>query len=261
MNDRARSELDPPATILKRGDSGPDVKRLQEWLCLHDFHVAVDGDFGPATEAALMAFQQDMDFSDGGGPDLWSSGAVDEHTWAALAEPMRRVVGWKPSKGLESSHNIVDCARAHLAAQPREVGKPNGGPWVRLYCRGQEVPWCAGFATTALGQALGHDDWYTRSCDELAQMAHARGLLVHQPPKEWRGPEHVKPGDLFLVRNTERWPHDWIHCGIVTAVGPGYFETIEGNTNTDGSREGTEVCKRVRAFKPNVDFVLTGDET
>lgn len=71
----------------------------------------------------------------------------------------------------------------------------------------------------------------------------------------------VKPGHLFVIRNpAPDQRDDWIHCGIVTAVGPDYFETIEGNTNTDGSREGTEVCKRVRAFNARTDFVLTGGD-
>jgi len=140
----------------------------------------------------VTAFQQQYD----GEYDVLianADGLVGRKTWAALTEPLRRVVGWKPSKGLETCHNIVDCARAHLAAHPREVGGPNAGPWVRYYCRGQEVPWCAGFATTVLGQALGHDEWYTLSCDELAAMAHSRGLLTVQPPKEWQTAEHIKP--------------------------------------------------------------------
>ncbi len=36
----------------KRGDEGPKVRLIQEWLCLEGFQVVVDGGFGPATEVA-----------------------------------------------------------------------------------------------------------------------------------------------------------------------------------------------------------------
>jgi peptidoglycan hydrolase-like protein with peptidoglycan-binding domain len=253
VNEHACRELEPPASVLSRGSLGPDVKRLQEWLCLADFHTAVDGDFGPATEAALLSFQQDMDLKDGGGPDLWSSGAVDEHTWGALVNPLMAVVELKRQRwpARTDAEVVAGFARGHLLSRPREVGKPNGGPWVRYYCRGQEVPWCAGFATTVLSQALGHDEWYTLSCDDLASRSMMKGRF-----RRWEdGVDGIRPGNLFVIR---RDYNDWIHCGIVTAVGDGYFETIEGNTNTAGAREGTAVHTRTRAFGPTVDFVLTG---
>ena len=253
MTEHERRELEPPALTLSMGSLGPDVKRLQEWLCLHGFHTAIDGDFGPATEAALEAFQEHNACAHESG--------VGPETWAELTWPMRRAVR-ADIPTTDVSDRVLYVAHEHLACRPREVGGPNSGPWVRLYMDGHEGkdwPWCAGFATYVLRQALGHEEWRTFSCDELAQRAHARWLLVCQPPKEWQGPEHIKPGDLFLIRNTERWPHNWIHCGIVTAVHAEHFETIEGNTNQDGRREGTEVCKRVRAFNARTDFVLLGD--
>ena len=258
MNEDARRELDPPATILKRGNTGPDVKRLQEWLCLAGFHTAVDGDFGPATEAALKEFQWSVDAAppavDGKPMDF---GCVSDRWWRALVAPLWSAADLERMRWPARSDGdvVAGFARGHLLSHPREVGKPNGGPWVRYYCRGQEVPWCAGFATTVLGQALGHDEWYTLSCDELADKALMRGLFR-------RGDEgyRPRPGDLFLIRlpNSLSILNDWIHCGIVTAVGDGYFDTIEGNTNTAGAREGTAVHARARAFGRNVDVVLTG---
>lgn len=266
MNEHARRELEPPATTLSRGSRGPDVRRLQEWLCLHGFHTAVDGDFGPATEAAVRRFQREHM-----GPEA-TTGAVDGETWATLVAPLARAVravrageefAWTGVWMGGVGSRIVAIAEYLLAQEIREVGGPNAGPWVRWLMKGKEgkaYPWCAGFATTVLRQALGHSQWDTFSCDELAAKAHARGLLVHELPKAWRGPEHIKPGDLFLLRRTDRWPHDWTHCGIVTAVHAEHFETIEGNTNTDGSREGTAVHARARAFNERTDVVLIGGD-
>lgn len=42
---------------LRRGDTGPAVRELQTLLGRHGHAVAVDGDFGPQTEAAVRAFQ------------------------------------------------------------------------------------------------------------------------------------------------------------------------------------------------------------
>lgn len=44
--------------LLKRGDSGVAVRELQTRLVAHGHQVAVDGDFGGQTDAAVRAFQQ-----------------------------------------------------------------------------------------------------------------------------------------------------------------------------------------------------------
>ena len=36
------------------------------------------------------------------------------------------------------------------------------------------------------------------------------------------------------------------HTGIIEAIIDGQLHTIEGNTNDTGSREGYEVCRRIR---------------
>lgn len=49
----------PVSGSLKRGDHGPEVVKLQQALATHgnSIHLTVDGDFGPATESAVKAFQ------------------------------------------------------------------------------------------------------------------------------------------------------------------------------------------------------------
>ena len=46
-----------PDLVLTLGDRGPDVRELQEKLKSLGAQVMVDGDFGPATRAAVIAFQ------------------------------------------------------------------------------------------------------------------------------------------------------------------------------------------------------------
>jgi GH24 family phage-related lysozyme (muramidase) len=64
-----------PAT-LRRGARGKDVERLQKELTRHGHRLTVDGDFGPATERAVSAFQR--------ANGLAVDGRVGPATWAAL---------------------------------------------------------------------------------------------------------------------------------------------------------------------------------
>ncbi len=66
----------PP--VLRRGARGEAVRRLQTLLRRHGFSPgAVDGIFGPATEAAVVAFQR--------AHGLLADGVVGPRTWRALA--------------------------------------------------------------------------------------------------------------------------------------------------------------------------------
>lgn len=58
--------------LLKRGDKGQSVRELQRRL-----GIPQDGDFGPATEAAVIKAQRDH--------NLKADGLVGDMTWAALA--------------------------------------------------------------------------------------------------------------------------------------------------------------------------------
>jgi hypothetical protein len=247
----ATKELSFPGTV-KNGDRGNAVKLAQEWLCLHGLHLRIDGSFGPATEYAVRQFQEQE--------DLPAHGRVDQATFDALVLPMKEAL--EPisngSKGLGKL--IVQYASQHLKSSPREVGGQNQGPWVRLYMNGREGaqwPWCAGFACFVLRQACESADLAppipgSFSCDVLATTAKGCGLLLSETARADNG--DLKPGCFFLNKRTSS---DWDHTGVVTGVEEETFLTIEGNTNDDGSREGYEVCARVRGYRGK-DFILLG---
>lgn len=71
-----RKERETMNPVLRRGDSGEDVKRLQDLLNGYGYNLKVDGIFGTATDHAVRAFQQ--------GHFLTSDGVVGPKTWAAL---------------------------------------------------------------------------------------------------------------------------------------------------------------------------------
>jgi len=59
------------ARTLKRGDKGSDVAYVQRWVGIND-----DGDFGPATEAAVIKYQKLR--------GLHADGVVGPLTWKAM---------------------------------------------------------------------------------------------------------------------------------------------------------------------------------
>ncbi|HOT02126.1 MAG TPA: peptidoglycan-binding domain-containing protein [Acidobacteriota bacterium] len=242
-------ELQPPP-VLRRGHRGADVRRIQEWLCLNGWSLRVDGGFGPATETAVRGFQA--------GAGLPVSGAADPRTFAALVAPMTGALRPIAPAGRSFRALVAAVAQRHLAARPREAGGRNRGPWVRLYTRGRQGdrwPWCAAFVSFVIRQAaeclaVSAPLRYTCSCDVLAAEGSATGLLVAGVRIADRAA--IPAGSVFLTR---RAPGDWAHAGIVTAAAADWFESIEGNTNDSGSRDGDAVLRRYRGYRRQ-DFIV-----
>ncbi len=66
----------PTHALLRRGSRGAEVRYLQELLTNRGYPVATDGEFGPATEQAVRAFQT--------AKGLEADGEVGTVTWQAL---------------------------------------------------------------------------------------------------------------------------------------------------------------------------------
>ncbi len=234
----------------KKGMKGKKVRLIQEWLCLHGYHILIDGDFGDATDAAVRQFQKKK--------KLEIDGVVGGKTFEKLVLPMTKALEEisPGKKGL--GQMVIAYAEQHLEQHPLEVGGQNKGPWVRLYMQGNEGsdwPWCAGFVSFILKQAskslnVSPPIKTSFSCDSLAASAKERGLFLKE--SEAKEKNAVAPGSLFLDRRT---PTDWAHTGIVFSAEDNVFHTIEGNTNDDGDREGYEVCRRIRNYDSK-DFIL-----
>lgn len=126
---------------------------------------------------------------------------------------------------------IVDIAERQLGV--RERGGHNAGTQVEAYLRyvglGKGHPWCAAFVSWVHGQA---------------GFAPPRsGWSPSLFPTARRIPT-AKPAALLgiYVGSLKRIAH----VGLVTRVRQDWIESIEGNTNPAGSREGDGVYRRLR---------------
>ncbi len=232
---------------IRRGMKGKSVKLVQEWLSLHGFSVKLDSDFGPATQGAVRVFQTKY--------GLPKTGDIDASTFGMLTSPLLRALAVQlPEQNYHQT--VVKIAKQHLAEHPREIGGQNCGPWVRFYTRGYEgaaYPWCAAFASSILRQAADIHGItppipFTLSCDVLAANAKSAKIFIPKAGANLL----VKPGDIFLAIRKEG--ADWTHTGLVIVSDAEQFETIEGNTNDAGDREGYEVCSRHRRWG-KYDFI------
>jgi hypothetical protein len=66
----------PPMPVLRRGDKGENVRRLQMALRARGYSLNADADFGPATERAVKGFQTEK--------GLRPDGIAGPNTYAAL---------------------------------------------------------------------------------------------------------------------------------------------------------------------------------
>jgi peptidoglycan hydrolase-like protein with peptidoglycan-binding domain len=269
-------EIATPVLPITAASPDGDILRLQEWLVVRGISVGenpaaapgsaaavgIDGDFGPATQAGCATFA-----AAAGLPNA----TVDAAFWQALTNGMRSAFSFQAAQPTIADA-VVETARAHLVQHPLEArrfidgglkGRDNSGPWVRAYCLGYSDQWCQGAASqwvkqafTALGQPLpfpldgdGISPLYVPS---IVKSASRNSRLV-----PGSSPTPVPAGSFFFVRGMLDGSPSHIHVGVtISETRPdGRFDSIEGNTNLDGSQNGWEVCQRTRS-RAGCDFGL-----
>ncbi|MEQ6290551.1 CHAP domain-containing protein [Vogesella sp. GCM10023246] len=138
--------------------------------------------------------------------------------------------------GLEA----LKVAATQLGAEEQPRGS-NDGPRVREYLKavklGPGYAWCMAFVY-----------WCTaKGCTDLAQanpLLQTGGVMRQWNERPALRVAKPQAGDIFIMD----FGKGVGHTGFVEKVLPdGRIQTIEGNTNADGSREGYAVCRRTRA--------------
>lgn len=136
---------------------------------------------------------------------------------------------------------FIDVAEQWIGTKEEPEGS-NRGFYIDLWNRACNVPvgsfWCATFLSsvvtrtkylTGINWALGT----SADCDVWISRANKLGIVYLTPKK----------GDIFVVMAKGSLT-DAIHIGIVGGFDGGEWWSIEGNSNLDGSRNGTAVVKR-----------------
>ena len=128
---------------------------------------------------------------------------------------------------------ILEIAQSQVGVQEQPKGS-NKGEQVEQYLAAVGLPggysWCMAFVQWCFKQAGIKFPFV--SAGVLSVWAHTIANHTYNP----------QTGDVFIME----FGHGLGHTGIVESVDGDYINTIEGNTNDDGSREGYEVARRKR---------------
>lgn len=160
-----------------------------------------------------------------------------------------------------------DVIREVLSTARRELGvresPSNWGPKVRSYLASTHISfpasWCAAYVWWCIAETAARLKMPSLTaafrgitprnfayCPYVLAWARREGILRTTPA----------PGDFFL---SLRGSGSARHIGFVTATGPGWFDTLEGNSNSSGSPEGTSVCANRRQASGRYAFVRWAD--
>lgn len=132
------------------------------------------------------------------------------------------------------STKALKVAISQLGVQEEPKGS-NRGPQVDRYLAsvglGPGYSWCMAFVY-----------WCFREAGVASALLTTGGVLRQWNERPKLRVTKPRPGDIFIMD----YGKGLGHTGIVERVEGDQIHTIEGNTNDEGSREGFEVCRRVR---------------
>ncbi len=274
-----RLDVSQPAMLypglLKNNSKGAAVRRLQHRLLQLGYErlgprrkaLTIDGVFGPLTEEAVCEFQmRNTDFQ---GFPLVVDGKVGPLTWEALFETRgSEFVLTKPRDTTSARFMFATLTVARDQVGIREVPRDsNRGPEVEQYLAsvglGPGNSWCAAFvywcAREAAGR-LGREPTplvRTAWTPSLWSWARKRGSHLSPDDVLERGVK-LDPGCLFLLHGQVNGRVRVKHAGFVAGGAGGWIETIEGNTNKRGGREGGGVYRLRRKITSIYRFVNYG---
>lgn len=248
--------MEYPGRSIKKGEKDKEiVTAIQTKLNERGFGILeVDGDFGKSTDSAVRLFQsQSRDIQ---GNPLIVDGKLGPISWRVLF--VSEVVIQKPVvQDYPLLLKVLDIAASQIGVLEDPPGS-NRGAEVEKYLASAGCspgdPWCASFVYWCFSEAA-------RSLAVQNPLVRTGGCLDHWTRTKGKKIAHlkatnntslIKPGFIFIMDHGKGKGH----TGIVKSVIDGYIETIEGNTNIQGSREGLGVAELKRKINTiNAGFI------
>src|SRR3954454_19307146 len=137
-----------PWPLVRRGASGHPVRTLQHLLRAHGQQVAVDGVFGPHTEAAVKALQ----IASG----LTADGVVGPQTWPGLIVQVRRGDRGESVRGVQEEFQF-----RNLSGDPSKAPQIDGifGPETEAAVRGFQTAVHADVPSMSVDGIVGPMTW------------------------------------------------------------------------------------------------------
>jgi hypothetical protein len=217
--------------------TGSDVLVVQRRLAALGFDPGpLDGEYGPATAAAVRAFQT--------AAGIEVDGIVGPQTRAALAR-----AGPQPPPGpagsLVGRRALAEARRwVGTTASPPSSNRTPFGAWFGV----DGVPWCNIFVSYCFAVGAG----FTIAAGFRGAGCTPKGC-AYVPTTEawlrstglWLGRVDPHPGDIAIY-NWDGGPPD--HIGIVESGAGGRFSAIEGNTAFGNDSNGGAVMRRDRSL-------------
>lgn len=118
-----------------------------------------------------------------------------------------------------------------------ETGWKTGQAWCAYFT---ELVWSEVYDSVGLAKNL--DRYFSGSA--------RRTLLKFSEAEGWETGTVPVPGAVAIWKLVKGGKDKWQgHAGIVTKVLDSHMETVEGNTNSGGSREGDVVAEKTRKYK------------
>jgi hypothetical protein len=232
---------------LRMGMRGPLVRRAQSLLNLNQAlprKLSADGTFGGLTHAAVIAFQQSK--------RLTVDGVVGEETWKALKNHPRATDVARFRVGPQES--LADIAATFIGATESLGNRMGDDSRMREIFEADEIhnkktgvtdgyAWCCALVSLCVQRLLSSSPAFSGvAAPRVASVSSFRtewapqqGCLIFTPSS----PESPHKGDIVV--------YTFSHIGIVESTGVG-LRTIEGNTNEEGSRDGTTCRRKQRAM-------------
>lgn len=218
--------------ILRRGATGFEVRRVQGPLVeLKYLTKQPDGIFDAATEFAVQMYQQ----ANGLKPD----GIVGPITRAKMfpGEATRDA----QERSIVSPYIETVLSLFKKYENVRETGGPNRGPeidrWLRELGIPKGNPWCLAMIQGVFAEAaVIHSVPDPLKPNTASCLALWRGVDV-----AWKyGRQEGRRGDIGVMQHSKTTGHVY----VVASYQGGIYESWEGNTNRDGSRDGDRVAHK-----------------